>query len=237
MLDEPLISFWFDDALTGVHRHAAPILDQYGVTGGVAVCSAFMQRSELFWRFKLGYLQSIDGMRFVRSRLKPLGFRFGQSVRTFTITHFSDDVLAVIDELYERFTTPAQRADAYRMFLQPDDVADLQARGWEVSNHTARHYPVGAPLVWTGCATSSKSASRCWSRSSARRAIGCFHSTLKAPPKSQSAHARVEETDIWCWWEIGTTLRRRASTGVLHRISAPTVTGQSVGDLLARASP
>jgi peptidoglycan/xylan/chitin deacetylase (PgdA/CDA1 family) len=144
-IDVPLFSFWFDDGLAGVSRHAAPILEEHGVAAAVSICSRFVRHAELFWRFKLSYLNAVDGIRFLRSRLSRRGFKRGDSVKTFTRLQFSADVLADIDELFERFTTPQQRADAFRMFMDRGTIERLWRRGWTIANHTAAHYPVCEP--------------------------------------------------------------------------------------------
>jgi peptidoglycan/xylan/chitin deacetylase (PgdA/CDA1 family) len=141
-ITRPLFSFWLDDGLIGAAKYALPILDEFGVTGAISICSRFVDRGEFFWRFKLSYLNSVDGMRFLRSRLKRFGFQLGDSIKQFTLQSFSREVLAEIDDLFLRWTTAAQREDAYRMFLDRDAVRMLRDRGWCVANHSAGHYPV-----------------------------------------------------------------------------------------------
>ena len=140
--DRPAFSFWFDDGLIGVCKHAKPVLDEFGVTGAVSICSRFVRRSEFFWRFKLSYLHSVDGLRFLRSRLAKHGFSLRDPVSTFTLDSFSAEILQDIDDLWCRFTTPAQRQDAYRMFMSREEIRHLFDYGWEIANHTAGHYPV-----------------------------------------------------------------------------------------------
>jgi hypothetical protein len=60
----------------------------------------------------------------------------------FTLRHFSREMLEDVDELFDRFTTPAQREDAFRLFLDREAIATMGQRGWNVANHTAAHYPV-----------------------------------------------------------------------------------------------
>lgn len=141
-VNAPIFSFWFDDGLNGVYRYALPILEEVGVSGAFSICSRFVDRSEFFWRFKLAYLNSIDGMRFVRSHLKKFGFKFGDSVKTFTLNHFSAALCEEINDLFLRFTTPAQRRDAFRMFMDRSMVKNLHDRGWSVANHSGGHYPI-----------------------------------------------------------------------------------------------
>lgn len=141
-LSQPLVSFWFDDGLAGVRRYALPLMEQFGVKGAMSVCSKFMLRQELFWRFKLSFLTRSDGMRFLRSRLRALGYSTGDSVRAFTLDHFSAEVLAAIDAVYEQFTREQDRADAFRLFDDVAGIAALGEAGWEIANHSASHYPV-----------------------------------------------------------------------------------------------
>ena len=142
-IDRPVFSFWFDDGLTGVLRYAMPILDEFNVTGAISICSRFVRRTEFFWRFKLSYLNSIDGIRFLRPRLRKHGFKLEDRVRAFTLDSFSQEILDYIDELFVRFTTPAQRDDAYRMFLVRESIRLMYDRGWDITNHSAGHYPIG----------------------------------------------------------------------------------------------
>ena len=74
-IDGPLFSFWFDDGLIGVRKNALPILEDFGVAGAISVCSRFVFRKEFFWRFKLSYLNTVDGMRILRSHLRKHGYR------------------------------------------------------------------------------------------------------------------------------------------------------------------
>jgi peptidoglycan/xylan/chitin deacetylase (PgdA/CDA1 family) len=141
-IDRPVFSFWFDDGFIGVRKYALPILQQHGITGAISVCSRFVLRRELFWRFKLSFLSACDGLRLLRSRLKPLGYVAGRSVKQFTLDHFSIEVAEMIDAVYRQCTSEHQRADAFRLFARIDDLQSLKQEGWIVTNHSAAHYPV-----------------------------------------------------------------------------------------------
>ena len=141
-LTEPMFSFWFDDGLIGVRKYAVSILKDFRATGALSICSRFVNRREFFWRFKLAYLNSIDAMRLLRPMLRKHGFETGDSVKTFTLDNFSEEVLAYIEELFNRFTSPQQRADAFRMFEDREGIKSLQKQGWVIANHSAGHYPV-----------------------------------------------------------------------------------------------
>jgi peptidoglycan/xylan/chitin deacetylase (PgdA/CDA1 family) len=140
--DEPLVSIWFDDGLADVRKYALPLLEQHGVRAAMSVNSKFMLREELFWRFKLSFLTFTDGMRFLRSKLRPLGFKTNMSVRSFTLDHFTTDIVTAIDEVYRDFIDELDRQDAFRLFDDVDGIAELQRYGWEIVNHSASHYPV-----------------------------------------------------------------------------------------------
>jgi peptidoglycan/xylan/chitin deacetylase (PgdA/CDA1 family) len=139
-IDEPLISFWFDDGLRGVSRYAVEILDEIGVTGATSICSRFAARSEMFWRFKLSYLHSIGATRELRARLAPAGLSSADFTRDFSLTSFSADILAAIDSLYVERTSAATREDHFKIFDTPDDVIEIQRLGWEIANHSAAHH-------------------------------------------------------------------------------------------------
>ena len=52
----PVFSLWFDDGFAGVRRYALPILQEYGITAAVSICSRFVGRREMFWRATLSFL-------------------------------------------------------------------------------------------------------------------------------------------------------------------------------------
>jgi peptidoglycan/xylan/chitin deacetylase (PgdA/CDA1 family) len=141
-LDRPYVSFWFDDAFAGVRRYASPILERFGITGAISVNSGFTDRREMFWRAKLSFLSHCDGMRFLRSRMRARGVEPGQSVRKSSLDSFSPALLDDIDALYERFTSPEVRADAFRLFDDWDGLRALRDSGWTIANHSASHYPL-----------------------------------------------------------------------------------------------
>ena len=144
-LRHPIFSFWFDDGLAGVRKYAYPLMKKHGVTGGFSLCSRFWNRQELFWRFQLSYLSCCDGLRFLRPRLRKLGFKKGMSVRDFTLTSFSEQVVERVNRVYEKFTSDLDRKDAFRLFDTGEGLLELARDGWDLANHTAAHYPVGEP--------------------------------------------------------------------------------------------
>ena len=141
-LERSLFSFWFDDGFLGVREHAAPILRRFGVTGATSICSRFIARQEMFWRLKLSFLISGDGRDRLQDLLSALGWQAEQSIRDFTLDHFSPSLVQQIDEIYWEFTTPQERADAFRLFDTAEGLRELAAAGWTIANHTAAHLPV-----------------------------------------------------------------------------------------------
>jgi peptidoglycan/xylan/chitin deacetylase (PgdA/CDA1 family) len=142
-LDEPLASFWFDDGFAGVRRYAMPIMDSFGVKGAISINSRFTLRKEMFWRAKLSYLSQTDGLRFLRSRLKPFGYTLNQPIKAFTMDHFSLKLIKVIDAIYEEFVPEHVRSDAFRIFDTMEGIGILHKNGWEIANHSSAHYPLG----------------------------------------------------------------------------------------------
>ena len=140
----PLFSFWFDDGFAGVRKYAAPILAEQELTGALSVCSRFATRREMFWRCKLSYLHSIDAGRHLRTRLREYGYSRHDRVGDFVISHFGQDVLSVINTLYEEAVSRAVQDDAFRIFDSCDGLIDLHKRGWVIANHSVAHYPIGA---------------------------------------------------------------------------------------------
>ena len=142
-LTTPMFSFWFDDGLAGVRKYASPLLEKYNVTGGLSVCSHFFNRKDLFWRFKLSYLSYIDGLRFLRSRLKKYGYTREMSVKGFCLDNFSEAIVEEIDAVFKNVTTELEREDAFRLFETKTGLMELKEKEWTLANHTAAHYPVG----------------------------------------------------------------------------------------------
>jgi len=147
-IDEPLFSIWFDDGFSGLLPYARPLCDRHGVSPMLSICSRFVERREMFWRAKLAFLVYADGLRFVRSRLCRSFEQVPLRVRGWTLHNFSEEMLAIVDEVYREHTTDAFRQDAFRIFADTDDVAALRDAGWLVSNHTAGHWPLAPGLGW-----------------------------------------------------------------------------------------
>jgi peptidoglycan/xylan/chitin deacetylase (PgdA/CDA1 family) len=146
-ITRPTFSFWFDDGLLGVCKYALPALRSHGVAGAISVCSRFIRRDEMFWRFKLSFLNSCDGLRHLRWRLKKHGYAAGDSLKRFVLDRFSLSLLEELDAVYLASTSEPQRADAFRLFASRDELLALREAGWIVANHTAAHYPVSEPTA------------------------------------------------------------------------------------------
>ena len=147
IIASPLFSFWFDDGFAGIRKYAAPILAEHGMTGAMSVCSRFATRTEMFWRCKLSYLHSIDAGRHLRARLRKYGYSQPELVRDFVIRRFGEDVLSVINTLYDEAVNPSVQEDAFRIFDTPDGLVGLHKRGWLIANHSAAHYPIGDAVL------------------------------------------------------------------------------------------
>ncbi|MEC9375442.1 MAG: polysaccharide deacetylase family protein [Pseudomonadota bacterium] len=141
-INSPILSFWFDDGYTGVRRYAEPILSEKKVAGGVAVNSDFLLRKDFFWRLKLSYLSNVDGLRFLRPILRENGYKTGDSIREFTLTHVNETIVDGINKIYEQLSSPLQREDSWRLFEDIDGIKQLAAKGWDISNHTCGHFPL-----------------------------------------------------------------------------------------------
>lgn len=139
----PMFSFWFDDGLTGPRQYVLPLLKQYNTTGALSICSRFVNRSEFFWRFKLSYLNYVDGLRFLRVRLRKCGYEHGRSVKDFCYDNFSESIVKEIDNVFRMFASEAEQKDAFRLFETDSGLLELKRESWTLTNHTAAHYPVG----------------------------------------------------------------------------------------------
>ncbi|MEA3492539.1 MAG: polysaccharide deacetylase family protein [Campylobacterota bacterium] len=141
-IDEPLVSFWFDDGFAGVREYAMPLMDDYDLKGAISINSRFMLRQEMFWRSKLSYLSQTDGLRFLRSRLRKYGYTIDKSVKEFTMNRFSLEIVEDIDSIYRDFCAEYARKDAFRIFDTVEGIRTLYRNGWEISNHSSAHYPI-----------------------------------------------------------------------------------------------
>ncbi|MFC1585318.1 polysaccharide deacetylase family protein, partial [Fibrobacterota bacterium] len=138
----PIFSIWFDDGFSGVRKAALPILEEYNSTAASSVCSRFWTRKELNWRCKLSFLHYIDGMRFLRSRLKKYGYKLSTSVKFFTMSNFTEDIVKEMDEVFQELVPVSVQKDSFRLFDSEKGLKELRKKGWVLANHTAAHYPV-----------------------------------------------------------------------------------------------
>ncbi len=141
-IDRVMISFWFDDGFSGVRKYAKPMLDEYNISAGFSINSQFMLKKQLFWRSKLSYISYVDGLRFLRSRLKKYGYTINTSVKSFVMDNFSLDIIKEIDEVYSIFCNKIHQKDAFRIFEDINGVKELLNAGWEIANHSSNHYPI-----------------------------------------------------------------------------------------------
>ncbi|HHH27961.1 MAG TPA: hypothetical protein ENK57_06410 [Polyangiaceae bacterium] len=147
-IDEVLFSVWFDDGFAGLVDFALPICQSFGVLPALSVCSRFALREEMFWRAKLSYLAYADGMRFVRAKLRRSFKGVPYKIRSWTLEHFDEQVLAIVDEIYREHTSEAFRDDAFRIFADADGLQALADAGWLITNHSAAHWPLAPGLGW-----------------------------------------------------------------------------------------
>ena len=141
-INSPLLSIWFDDGLIGVRKYGYDILEDFGIKAAVSINSNFLLRKEMFWRFKLSYIASTDGLKVLRSRFKKYGYSIKNNVKDFSINNFSKDILDVIDLTYKEFSAEYFREDAFRIFDNVEGIKFLLNNGWVIANHSASHYPI-----------------------------------------------------------------------------------------------
>ena len=140
-----LFSFWFDDGFRGVRKYAMPILLNNGMTGAISICSKFINKDELFWRMKLSFIESVDGMRFLRSKLRKAGYLFNSGadkMRTYSIDNFSRDFMNILDEVYNNLASDILKKDSFRLFDNVNGLKVLKENNWTIANHSASHYPI-----------------------------------------------------------------------------------------------
>ena len=141
-INKPLLSIWFDDGLIGVRKYGFDILESFGIKATISINSNFLLRKEMFWRFKLSYIASTDGLKVLRSRLKKYGYSIKKNVRDFSINNFSKDILNEINLTYDEFSPEYFREDAFRVFDTIGGIRFLLNNDWELANHSTSHYPI-----------------------------------------------------------------------------------------------
>lgn len=146
--DEPVFSLWFDDGYAGLATHVRPVCEEFGIQPALSICSRFILRDEMFWRVKLSVLSQGTGLALLRARLRPGHADVPDRVRTWSLHHFSADLIDAIDEVYAASVTERARTEAFRLFLTVAQVGELAAAGWLITNHTAAHYPLAAGVGW-----------------------------------------------------------------------------------------
>lgn len=142
-LKEDLVTVWFDDGLESVRTYAAPILAEHGAVGAISICSEFWSRRAHFWRFQLGYLHRVDGMRFLRSRMRKYGYNGKQNLKDFTLDRFSLDVAKEVGDCFSRFADESVINRSHRLFDDVEGLLKLVDAGWSLTNHSTLHYPLG----------------------------------------------------------------------------------------------
>ena len=140
---EPMVSIWFDDGFVGNRKYALPILKKYNINAAVSINSAFTSREEMFWRFKLSYLNNNDSLRTLRTRLKKYGYKKGELIKDFTLNNFDINIIEEIDDIYKRITSIELRNDSFRIFDKPKGIVKLIENGWLITNHSKSHFPIG----------------------------------------------------------------------------------------------
>ena len=138
----PAFSVWFDDGYSCVRKYALPICREFGITAAMSVCSRLALRQEMFWCAKLSYLSFVDGLRFLRSRLRPLGYEQHENLKYWLFRNFSPQANAIIDEVYRKCSHEVFRQHAWKLFDDAQGIQELHKAGWLIANHSAGHYPL-----------------------------------------------------------------------------------------------
>jgi len=77
-----------------------------------------------------------------------MGYSQPELARDFVIRMFGDEVLCLINRLYEEAVSPSVREAAFRIFDTPDGLIELHNRGWVIANHSAAIIPSDR-TAWT----------------------------------------------------------------------------------------
>jgi peptidoglycan/xylan/chitin deacetylase (PgdA/CDA1 family) len=235
----PLLSFWFDDGFLGVRKYAAPILAERGITGATSICSRFINRSEMFWRCKLSYLQSIDTGRYLRARLRKYGYSRSELVRDFTLKRFGDEILSVINALYDETASRSVQEDAFRMFDTSDGLIELHKCGWVIANHSAAHYPISEQHMQDMLMDEFEECERfiqsCIGTESTYW-VSPFGQHIKPSAMRASQKHRDDEKNIVLVSDRINVHTKFASNRILYRINAPANDRNRLAQVLSVAS-
>lgn len=141
LIKEPIISFSFDDGYLGVYKYAKKVLNDFNISGLTSVCSNFYRHEELFWRLKLSYINNNGGNRFVRTKLKKLGFNLNKNrISKFTLDKFNSEIIEIINQVFKYYRINEKKISE-DIFMNIEQIKNLAKDGWEVGNHSTNHYP------------------------------------------------------------------------------------------------
>ena len=140
--NSPTFSIWFDDGFYGLKEHALKICNYFNIQPTVSVCSRFVLREEMFWRCKMSALAHTDGMRFLRTELRNSNKNVPFKLRKWTLENFTLDLVGAVDKVYQSIFSKEFQKDAFRIFLDKNDIEVLVGQGWSIANHSASHYPL-----------------------------------------------------------------------------------------------
>jgi len=140
-LTQPLFSVSFDDGYAGIVDHVLPTLDAIGVSALAAINPPFITGDATFWRSKLCWIRRRGAIERLAVGLETLGYHSG-SVRDFTMDNYSDELVGIIDEVYESLADDDQARDRRSLHTGIDGLSALRAAGWELGNHSSRHLPL-----------------------------------------------------------------------------------------------
>jgi peptidoglycan/xylan/chitin deacetylase (PgdA/CDA1 family) len=143
-IQEPLLSFWFDDGYTDVRKYALPILEEFKVDAAISINSSLMLKEESFWRFELAWLRHRDKISYFKNELKQAGILVptNSSMREFTLGGFSQELRAILHRVYHENSTPETQKVCKEIYDGVNGLKILGEKGWHLANHTASHYPV-----------------------------------------------------------------------------------------------
>jgi len=137
----PLFVLTFDDGYRGVLDHVAPAMHDLDKTGLLALNHDFISGASVFWRAQLCWILNRGGLDSLAERLVEVGYKSG-SIRDFTMDNFCERVLDLIATTYAELDGPDRDRDMTKLHLTNAEAVELQAAGWEIANHSARHLPL-----------------------------------------------------------------------------------------------
>jgi hypothetical protein len=90
----------------------------------------------------------VDGLRILRAKLRRHFGEIPENIRHWTKDNWCAELVTIIDDVYNDFTSDLVRSDAFRIYDDVTGIKHLVDNGWWIVNHSSAHYPVNQSRGW-----------------------------------------------------------------------------------------